>query len=299
MVVAGRVVDGEDAAVVEVATGTVVEVVVVVLGVVERVVPGGISNEPHEANARAAATRAAPLQVSVFATAGETPVGAKTIPVSLHLSPAPDIRIIGGEITRIVAPSTAMGIEGAGWRAVVLVEGESDRAALLALAGRRRIDLDGVGVVAMGGATNLAAHVRRFGPPGIGLTLAGLCDVAEEPLFRRHLAGAEVDVGTTRESFEAAGFFVCVSDLEDELIRALGEDAVIEVIESEGELGSLRRLQAQPAQRDRTVTQHLHRFIGVRSGRKARYGALLVEALDLDRVPRPLDAVLAHVAGHP
>ena len=29
--------------------------------------------------------------------------------------------------------------------------------------------------------------------------------------------------------------------------------------------------------------------------RKIRYAPLLVDALDLDRVPRPLDGVLAHV----
>lgn len=175
---------------------------------------------------------------------------------------------------------------------MVLVEGDSDRTAILSLAGRRGTDLNGVDIVSMGGATNLAAHLARFSDYS-DLTLAGLCDVAEESVFRRQLRRSGVDVGNTRESLAAVGFFVCVTDLEDELIRALGEDKVIEVIESEGELGSLRRLQAQPAQRDRTVTQHLHRFIGARSGRKARYGALLVEALDLDRVPQPLDALLA------
>ena len=37
--------------------------------------------------------------------------------------------------------------------------------------------------------------------------------------------------------------------------------------------------------------------MGTRSGRKARYGRVLAEALDPARVPRPLDRVLAHVAG--
>jgi hypothetical protein len=35
--------------------------------------------------------------------------------------------------------------------------------------------------------------------------------------------------------------------------------------------------------------------MGTRSGRKSQYAALLVDALDLDRVPRPLEDVLAHV----
>jgi len=35
--------------------------------------------------------------------------------------------------------------------------------------------------------------------------------------------------------------------------------------------------------------------MGTRAGRKIRYGSLLVDALDLDRVPRALALVLAHV----
>ena len=65
------------------------------------------------------------------------------------------------------------------------------------------------------------------------------------------------------------------------------------VIEAQGELPSLRILQHQPAQREQSTVQHLHRFIGVRSGRKSLYAQRLVEALDLDRVPAPLDGVLS------
>jgi hypothetical protein len=35
--------------------------------------------------------------------------------------------------------------------------------------------------------------------------------------------------------------------------------------------------------------------MGTHRGRKIEYAALLVEALDLDRVPRPLDRVLLHL----
>ena len=88
---------------------------------------------------------------------------------------------------------------------------------------------------------------------------------------------------------------VCVTDLEDELIRGLGPDAVIAIIEAQGELGSLRILQRQPFHRDRSVEQVLWRFMGTRSGRKSTYARLLVEALDLDRAPPPLDGVLEYV----
>jgi hypothetical protein len=35
--------------------------------------------------------------------------------------------------------------------------------------------------------------------------------------------------------------------------------------------------------------------MGTRARRKIRYGRLLVDALELSQVPRPLDRVLAHV----
>jgi hypothetical protein len=40
------------------------------------------------------------------------------------------------------------------------------------------------------------------------------------------------------------------------------------------------------------MTHQLRRFIGGRSGHKHRYARLLVDALDLDRVPPPLDRLL-------
>ena len=92
---------------------------------------------------------------------------------------------------------------------------------------------------------------------------------------------------------ERLGFFVCVADLEDELIRCLGPDVVEAVVAAQGELRSFRSLQRQPAHLGRPVDQQLRRFLGTRSGRKAAYARALVDALDLERVPRPLDGVLA------
>jgi hypothetical protein len=94
---------------------------------------------------------------------------------------------------------------------------------------------------------------------------------------------------------ERLGFYVCVEDLEDELIRALGVEAVERVLESEGELDAFRTFQRQPAWRERSHAEQLRRFFGTYSGRKIRSAPLLVDALDLDDVPRPLDRVLTHV----
>ena len=94
---------------------------------------------------------------------------------------------------------------------------------------------------------------------------------------------------------ESHGFYVCVLDLEDELIRSLGAAAVESVIEAHGDLRSFRIMQKQPDQQDRTVEQQLRRFMGTRGGRKVQYARLLVEALQLDHVPRPLDGLLARL----
>ena len=94
----------------------------------------------------------------------------------------------------------------------------------------------------------------------------------------------------TRTDMERLGFFVCSADLEDELIRALGAASVEAVVDAEGDLGSFRTLQKQPEWRGRATEQQLRRFMGSGSGRKIRYARLLVDALDLGQVPRPLDA---------
>ena len=182
-------------------------------------------------------------------------------------------------------------------RAVVLVEGISDQGALEALARRHGRDLhaEGVSIVPIGGAQAIGGALERFGPEGLNLRLAGLCDVGEEPEFKRGLERAGLGPELTRTDMEALGFYVCVQDLEDELIRALGVTAVEEVVAAHGDLRSFRTLQKQPGWRGRPETEQLRRFMGSGGSRKVRYGALLVEALDLARMPRPLDGVLAHV----
>lgn len=178
---------------------------------------------------------------------------------------------------------------------VVLVEGLSDQVALDTLAVRRGRSFieEGIAVVHMGGATTIGRFLDEFGPNGRGVRLAGLCDVGEQAHFRRELQRFGVGAPVSRSAMERLGFFVCDADLEDELIRALGSDVVEQVVSAAGEQRSLRRFQMQPAQRTRTTPQQLRRFMGTKSGRKIRYARLLVEALDLDRVPPPLDRLLA------
>ena len=91
------------------------------------------------------------------------------------------------------------------------------------------------------------------------------------------------------------GFHVCVEDLEEELIRAAGAALVEELFDSQGDLGPFRTMQRQPAWRGRCEETQMRRFLGAGSQRKLRYGRLLVDAIDLNRMPKPLDAVLAAV----
>jgi len=186
---------------------------------------------------------------------------------------------------------------GVGSRAVVLVEGVSDQCALEALAERRHrnLDAEGVSVVPIGGAHSIGRFLNLFGPQGFDIRLAGLCDAAEEGDFRRGLERAGLGSNLTRAEMESLGFYVCVADLEEELIRSLGSASVEQIVDAQGDLGSFRTFQKQPAWRGRASEQQLRRFMGSGGRRKIRYARLLIDALDLTQVPRPLDLVLAHV----
>ncbi len=192
--------------------------------------------------------------------------------------------------TRALAKATAAA-------AVVLVEGISDQIAVETLAARRGRDLgaERVVVVPIGGAHAITRYLTQFGPAGAGLSLAGLCDIGEESVVRRGLASAGIGSPRTRADMERLGFYVCVEDLEDELIRAIGAPQVEELIDSQGDLGSLRSLQRQPEWRSQPAGAQLRRFLGSGSRRKLRYARLLAGTVALDRLPHPLDAVLTRV----
>lgn len=177
---------------------------------------------------------------------------------------------------------------------LVLVEGASDRIALEVLARRSGRDLaaDGVRIVELGGATNVRRMLREVLVDRIGWNIAGLYDVAEEAYVVRALTAAGLGPVPDRGRLEQLGFFACEPDLEDELIRAVGEGRMLQVMDALGDLASFRRLQHQPAQRGRSQHDQLRRFLSARSGNKARYAAALAEAMPLDVVPRPIAEVL-------
>jgi hypothetical protein len=148
------------------------------------------------------------------------------------------------------------------------------------LARRRGRDLaaEGVDVVPIGGAHSIRRFVADLPPR---TRVRGLCDANEAYLFRRVLDDVSV----------------CAPDLEGELIRALGVEVVEGVVDEAGDLRLFRKFQNQPAQRGRQLQPQLDRWLRSSSTRYKRYLPLLVEALELDRVPRPLDEVLGSPDG--
>jgi hypothetical protein len=206
--------------------------------------------------------------------------------------------LLAGYVTGPAAATEATAValpRAAAARAVVLVEGVSDQIAVETLARRRGRDLAaaGIAVLPTGGAGGITRYLRLFGPEGTGARLAGLCDAAEEHLVRGGLAAAGLGSPGSRADLERLGFFVCVQDLEDELIRAAGPALAAGVLAAHGDLAAFRTIQRQPAWRGRDEAAQLRRFLGAGSKRKLRYARLLTEAIELDRIPRPLAAVLA------
>jgi hypothetical protein len=159
--------------------------------------------------------------------------------------------------------------------AVILVEGITDRIAVEAVAAKLGRDLaaEGVEVVPIGGAQ----AIRRAFAEHDGERVVGLCDAAEERWFRRVLGAAT---------------YVCVEDMEDELIRSLGPAGVEEVIAAQGELETFRNFQNQLAWRGRPVELQLHRWLRSAQRRNKRYPPLLIAALEPERIPVPLTGVL-------
>ena len=181
-------------------------------------------------------------------------------------------------------------------RTLVLVEGKSDAGAVRALADLLGCDLDlhHIQIWSADGVTNFPQLLVEFAHIHPGAEFCGMYDVADERHVRRALTHAAIPIAA-HESLESFGFFACVADLEDELIRALGAEAVERVLEAQGELISFRRFQAMPQHRGTPVHHQLRRFLGTRATRKIRSAQRLVEALGLARLPRPLMQLAARL----
>ena len=151
------------------------------------------------------------------------------------------------------------------------MEGTSDRTVLELLARRLGRDLgsEGIDIVPIGGAHAIRRFVAAL---PAGTRVRGLCDENEAYLFRRVLDDVHV----------------CVPDLEGELIRALGVERVLAIVDA----GAFAKMRRQPAHRETPVEAALHRWLRSSSVRFHRYLPQLAEAVDLDAIPQPLREVL-------
>ena len=177
----------------------------------------------------------------------------------------------------------------------VLVEGISDQAAVETLAVRRGRNLgaEGVVVVPVGGAHAVTRYLMQLGPCRSRAEAGGPMRSGRGGRGPAWSSPAGIGVPRTRDDMERLGFYVCVDDLEDELIRAIGTGLVEALIDSQGDVGSFRSLQRQPQWRGQPAAAQLRRSLGSGARRKLRYARLLAGAVDLDRLPHPLDALLS------
>ena len=194
----------------------------------------------------------------------------------------------GADAAELVVRSLATDVH-----TVVLVEGRSDAAALEVLATRsgRDFDAEQIAVIPIGGATAVRRFLDPLGPSGLDLRLAGLVDAAEERFFRQAVQD-DRHPELTRDEMEQLGFFACDPDLEHELVRAVGTERTLAIIDELGQAKALNTFRNQPAQRERPLEAQLFRFMATMSGRKSLYATALANAVDVDRIPRPLKELL-------
>ncbi len=182
-------------------------------------------------------------------------------------------------------------------RTIVLVEGVTDELALTLAARRlgRNLKAEGVSVVPINGAHAISRFLRQLAAEEPGAKLAGLYDEGEEEVIRAALERAGYGRNLDRGQLEGVGFFACIADLEDELIRAAGETILSSLIELEGDAQPWRTFRNQQAWHGRPVDQQFRRFIRSVSERNSRYIRAIVETIDPSRLPRPLRLLLDYV----
>ena len=182
-------------------------------------------------------------------------------------------------------------------RTIVLVEGVTDELALTLAAQRSGRDLkaEGISIVPINGAHAISRFLRQLAADEPGARLAGLYDEGEEDIIRAALEREGHGPSLDRSGLEGVGFFACVADLEDELIRAAGETDLLRLIELEGDAQPWHKFRSQHAWQGRPVDQQFRRFIRSVSERNSRYIRAIVETIDPSRLPRPLRRLLDYI----
>lgn len=185
-----------------------------------------------------------------------------------------------------------------GCRVWVLLEGASDVAAVRVVAERAGLDLTELGVhlVDMRGATNIRRHVLAATEADPSPRVLGMCDAPEASFFIRALRRVGCDVQAL-DALPTWGFQVCERDLEDELMRDLGESGTRKVLADLGLTQRFAMLTQQPAWVSEIFHEQVHRFAGAASGRKELMAAAMAASLDVDALPPPLAGLLDAITG--
>jgi len=202
-------------------------------------------------------------------------------------------KLTAPEAARLARFTTSENAEAFFAGAVILVEGQSDRYALEAVAARkhRNLDAEGVTIVAMRGAGGIATFLTLLGPNGLKLRLAGLCDSGEQPKWAQALESHGMGSNLDRAAMAAIGFEVCDGDLEEVLIAAVGEKTTLAIIDAQGDTAEFAAFAQQPAHNAKTVVQRLHDFLHGR-GRNITYAPLMVDSIDPAKLPAALENVI-------
>lgn len=193
-------------------------------------------------------------------------------------------------LARYTTPETA---EAFFSRTVVFVEGPSDYLAVREAARRSGVDLDarGVAIVSLQGAGLLAIYLKLLGPNGLDLKLLGLCDLDAEADWQTKLTAAGVPVAD-RATMNASGFYVCDTDLEDELVRALGDAEVQAILTQENEAANFAAFASDPARQGLSLSEQLVAFA---RKRKVRWSPRLAAGLTAATAPPPISDLLSRV----
>jgi len=171
----------------------------------------------------------------------------------------------------------------------LLVEGDSDRAALEAVAPQLGLDLaaEAITVTVIGGAGNFGRAIAEAA--AAGHRVGGFYDEKEER-FVADALNRQPGEDLTRQ-----GFFACRADLEQELVRAVGVAAATGVLESRGDLKGFRSFQGQAAYSALDAEEQLRRYLQANGARKATYAAALAEVVEYESVPEPLSGLVTWV----
>lgn len=173
----------------------------------------------------------------------------------------------------------------------LLVEAESDKAALTTLAPRFGVDfeVENITVTVINGAGNFGRAIDEA--TAAGHRVGGLYAESEERFVAFALNRQE------GEDLTRQGFFACRRDLIDELVRAIGVSELTPLLESKSDLKGFRAFQGQGAHIEAEATEQLRRFLSANGARKADYAARMADEVPFEDIPEPLNGLINWIWG--